>query len=713
MLVTVYCRTMASPGSARRPSSPLRPEDIALLDDDDLQQRIEAIDREMARLRASRPSTADRRAGADSDGVGGRTRGSRLFTSPTSRFADDWTETPSRAGPARLEEGPATPAASVRSMDSPSGRATEAVGQPDVTPKRTLATIKLGGYNGSTPLETHLAKMENCAVYYNWTTRDRLCHLKASLEGDAGVVLWELNPESTEADVIKLLQNRFGNVNQVERYRTELRMRRRGDGESIQAVYQDIRRLLALGFPGRSGELLEIFGRDAFLNALGDENLRQRVLDQRPQTLDDVLARVCEMESYTAPAQHRQAATTAGDGDYSGRKNVRWASSATASAEPVKPRESSAENKRIQQLEAEMRQLRADLNNQNNARLPPPPAVAQPPPMVAPPQWYGWPPNPGPAAYPQGASYQQLPLPTPPPEMTSSGRTRRAPSSGQRRRIDHDTCARCFSRGHWKNECPLNSATPTGTNNADNPPYQFRGVSSSCVFSETYLDLDIARRRHQALIDSGADRSLIPRRMVPNAILSPCDVELFAANGTKISVLGRMQLNFNVQGLSLSADVLVSEDVDEFMLGYNFLAQNNCHWFFDQGVLVINGKSVKLKQRPARSHIRRVYVRETISIPADTQINVPVRLPLSNFHAPKCDWLVEAREVRPGLMAARTLLSDSDEFSAVRFVNVSGKTHELKGGFILGKAEPGVSWGTWDESRTGSDTVATEQQHSS
>ena len=122
----------------------------------------------------------------------------------------------------------------------------------DFNSRRTLPTIKLEQYNGSSPLETHLAKLNNCADYYNWTARDRLCHLKASLEGHAGQVIWELGPTSTEEEIIKLLRNRFGNVNQMERYRAELRSRRRKHEESIQTVYQDVCRLLALGYPGHS-----------------------------------------------------------------------------------------------------------------------------------------------------------------------------------------------------------------------------------------------------------------------------------------------------------------------------------------------------------------------------------------------------------------------------------------------------------------------------
>ena len=188
--------------------------------------------------------------------------------------------------------------------------------------RRVTPTIKLGSYDGvAIALETHLSKLDNCASYYNWSARDRLCHIKASLEGPAGQVLWEISYDATELDVVKLLRNRFGNVNQMERYRAELRSRRRKRGESIQAVYQDIRRLLALGFPGQSGELCEIIGRDAFLEALADPGLRIRVLDQSPSTLDEVLSIVCRMEAYGGKTlQHDDDGS---EDQFAGRRKVR------------------------------------------------------------------------------------------------------------------------------------------------------------------------------------------------------------------------------------------------------------------------------------------------------------------------------------------------------------------------------------------------------
>ena len=231
----------------------------------------------------------------------------------------------------------------------------------DFNSRRTLPTIKLEQYNGFSPLETHFAKLNSCADYFNWTVRDRLlCHLKASLEGHAGQVLWELGPTSTEEEIIKLLRNRFGNVNQMERYRAELRSRHHKRGKSIQTVHQDVRRLLALGFPGHSGELCELIGRDAFLEALADPALRVRVLDQQPATLDDALVTVCRMEAYGTGVT--VCAVGDGDGD---RKHVRAVGASDGDAD----QREALVARRIQQLEQgmaeqkrEIRQLRASGN---------------------------------------------------------------------------------------------------------------------------------------------------------------------------------------------------------------------------------------------------------------------------------------------------------------------------------------------------------------
>jgi len=63
-----------------------------------------------------------------------------------------------------------------------------------------------------------------------------------------------------------------------------------------------------------------------------------------------------------------------------------------------------------------------------------------------------------------------------------------------------------------------------------------------------------------------------------------------------------------------------------------------------------------------------------------------VRLPWSNLDAPKRYWVTEPRQVRPGLLAARTLLPHCDRFAAIALINLSGTDQALRPGHALGSA---------------------------
>ena len=150
--------------------------------------------------------------------------------------------------------------------------------EPKSESRRVQPTIKLCSYDGSSPLESHIAKLNNCAKYYSWNSQEKVCHLKNSLEGPAAQILWQISDTATEEQVLELLRHRFGHINQAERFRAEMSMRSRKPGESVQELYNEIRRLLALSFPGESGGLYDIIGRDAFLASLDDPAMRVKVL---------------------------------------------------------------------------------------------------------------------------------------------------------------------------------------------------------------------------------------------------------------------------------------------------------------------------------------------------------------------------------------------------------------------------------------------------
>mgnify|MGYP003481558720 FL=1 len=96
--------------------------------------------------------------------------------------------------------------------------------------------------------------------------------------------MWDAGPQTSVVDVIRLLRARFGTNHQAERFRAELRCRRRQKGESLQDLYNDICRLLTLAYPGPPNATTQIVGRDGFLDALDNGNLRVRILEREHLT---------------------------------------------------------------------------------------------------------------------------------------------------------------------------------------------------------------------------------------------------------------------------------------------------------------------------------------------------------------------------------------------------------------------------------------------
>ena len=126
------------------------------------------------------------------------------------------------------------------------------------------------------------------------------------------------------------------------------------------------------------------------------------------------------------------------------------------------------------------------------------------------------------------------------------------------------------------------------------------------------------------MLDTGCDRSVCPRRLCRNAKLLPVTTELYLASGARLEVFGATRLHFEINGRKMFADVLVSDDVDELFLGYDWLVRNNYVWLFGAHRVTINGVSVQLRTRSVRPSVRRIYARESILVPANMSHQVSV-----------------------------------------------------------------------------------------
>ena len=126
-------------------------------------------------------------------------------------------------------------------------------------------------------------------------------YLRSFLEKSTGQVFWDYSAETTGSltKLIKVLKERFGEANQSDKYRLELKSRRRRPNETLRDLHADIRRLAALAFPKLDHRARETMACDYFIDALDDPNFALKVRERSPKDLDSALRVALQLEVWS------------------------------------------------------------------------------------------------------------------------------------------------------------------------------------------------------------------------------------------------------------------------------------------------------------------------------------------------------------------------------------------------------------------------------
>jgi len=146
-----------------------------------------------------------------------------------------------------------------------------------------------------------LTQLESCARYNKWSVQDKAIHLRVCLKGNAAYIIDdETFKDATYEQLVARLKSRFGTEGQFYLYQACLRVRRRGEKETLQALYHDISRMPGLAFPGKSSIHKEIAETEAFIEAINDGSLRMRIRNKEPKGLEQALRIALMAEANTA-----------------------------------------------------------------------------------------------------------------------------------------------------------------------------------------------------------------------------------------------------------------------------------------------------------------------------------------------------------------------------------------------------------------------------
>jgi len=96
----------------------------------------------------------------------------------------------------------------------------------------------------------------------------------------------------------------------LERFWLELYAKKRKASESLQDLYQDIRRLISLACPNDASNTAERLTINQFTNVLDNENMRFEVLNKNPDTLETAL-HIARRYEALKPGQLAPQGTTA------------------------------------------------------------------------------------------------------------------------------------------------------------------------------------------------------------------------------------------------------------------------------------------------------------------------------------------------------------------------------------------------------------------
>jgi len=122
--------------------------------------------------------------------------------------------------------------------------------------------------------------------------------------------------------------------------------------------------------------------------------------------------------------------------------------------------------------------------------------------------------------------------------------------------------------GHWKRDCPTKvqqQVVQRLRNDTAN-----RGTRKMQDKANVYVKMTIFGKEVPCLLDSGCETTLIPKQLFDqfkNLETRTATNQVRAANDTPIRISGEIRLPFCIDDCFFWTDALVSEDIEEVMLG--------------------------------------------------------------------------------------------------------------------------------------------------
>jgi len=247
-------------------------------------------------------------------------------------------------------------------------------------------------------------------------------------------------------------------------------------------------------------------------------------------------------------------------------------------------------------------------------------------------------------------------------------------------------CYNCNQGDHLIASCPFLQGEVVGDDGNDTVP-KVRGINDTRMSDVNYLTITVNGCSEPCLVDTGSQVSLVPTRLAAACNLQTAPTRLEAANNTPINVVGKFVTGILLNGHCTTAEFFVSPDIDEEMIGMDFLSAHACEWDFKTHTLSLDGRRLKLFRQKNELRCRRVLVTGTVTLPPFSQTIFPATAPYKNLNQMHSDSMLESHQLSPTLTVARTLVPSYSSRISTCVLNTSDKQETLTEGACLGYLE--------------------------